>query len=59
MLEAFRNRQFEAAERKLAALRQVTDQELAQMWNLYEDRIGGYKTATATIWHGRAMAEFG
>jgi adenylate cyclase len=59
MLEAFRSRQFEAAERKIAALRNVSGMEMAQLWTIYEDRIATYKREPPPpSWDGRAVAEF-
>lgn len=58
MLEAYRSGQFELAERRLAALRHVSDPVLTTLWQIYEDRISNYKLRPpAPSWDGRAIAE--
>jgi adenylate cyclase len=43
MLEAYRSGQFELAERRLAALRPVSDPGLTGLWQIYQERISNYK----------------
>ena len=59
MLEAFRSRQFDLAERRIAALRQIADPKFARLWDIYDDRIQGYqRQPPPDSWDGRAVAEF-
>lgn len=59
MLEAFRSRQFDLAERRIAALRQVSDPKFARLWDIYDDRTQGYqRQPPPDSWDGRAVAEF-
>ena len=58
MLEAYRSRQFELAERRIAALRQVAGPNFARLWDIYEDRIKGYQRQPPPDgWDGRGVAD--
>ena len=58
MLEAYRSRQFELAERRIAALRQIAGPNFARLWDIYEDRIKGYQRQPPPDgWDGRGVAD--
>lgn len=59
MLDAYRSRNFELAERKVTALRQVADPSFARLWHIYSERIESHKhQPPSDLWDGRALAEF-
>jgi adenylate cyclase len=58
MLDAYRSRQFELAERRLTALRKVADPSFARIWEIYEERIEAFRRQPPPdLWDGRAVAE--
>jgi adenylate cyclase len=57
MLDAYRSRQFEVAERRIATLRQLAEPRLARVWDIYRERIEAFKREPPpSTWDGRASA---
>jgi len=58
ILEAYRDGQFDLAERNLATLRRISDPCLTRLWQIYADRILEFKSRPQPpSWDGQAVAD--